>query len=728
MQDKCLRILIASLISILAACDQVASNAADGGVDDADSGGEEPVGCPQNWTREHDYEPYTSLLHIEDGALVMEANTMGVSVQTPLTSEDSGANVMRFEFSRLALGAGGEFRLAFHTEDLAQAILTVTESGAHLAYPPELNGLEFDLPFVSSPTHATIEFHQTDEGLRTYANFFEAGDNQVLTGVLNRGSVYAHLGYVQINLVGLLARAVMERYVHYDETSTQGYADDFNCDSLAEPNRLGWSTTRYVDLGATCTSDAQCGAADSCVDGRCRRPCFSSRVCGRQVCFAHPDGAGYCRLAENEVCNLGECPDGLVCGVDGECRMPCEGGREAYSTDFSDLAGTCGLNYVSCNFGDTCVETSKFRCVHGACADDDEEGATEAGGWGCGYGAVRCSNDNHRIEQCNMNGPGFQQLEFCGDFSNSCSYACPGPDDHEYRCATGTTSPMPRCSTCARTCERTEDVIDYCLGTTDNVAVDCETGFSWCSFGPGGDLARRHPGDLPYFQAECESVVSPVAMPERIAITPPGGSSVAPFQIDRTEVSRAQYVGFLQSRPHPHDVPPSCAYNTSLLPGSGVDLGDWPWFERPDRPAMVDWCDAWAYCQWAGGHLCGELGGGPVANANLSDPSHDAWAYVCTVGGTRPVPYGSSAVDGVCDSGRHPYSDIGTHPGCTSDVVGFAGLMDMPGNGPEWQDGCIPGAATDGSQDLCPRTGGDCTSTENITGAIPGGVIRCCYE
>ena len=723
---SCLTIVTAALL--LAACKRGSSDPADASVD-TDSGHVMHSGCPRNWIPEHDYPPYPSLIHVVDGALVLEASSDGVEVQTPLGATGAADGVLRIDVAHLALGAGGHFFVSFLGHQISVADLEVTDTGAHLQMATTLGGLAYDLAFTNPPTHAVIELETSADGsVRVRANFFDAAGLQVLVGTLSEFNG-GGLG-TQMRLVGLSARAVIDRYSTYDPLYG-AQADDFDCDSIGTPIDPWWPSTRYADLGTSCTTDAQCGATDRCSAGVCRRPCLTSTVCDLEVCLGDAEGNGFCRLPSERSCTSGMCPAGFVCGVDNTCRRPCTGGRAAYSTDFSDLAGTCPLNYRNCEFGGTCTELSDYRCVAGACTDDSEHGAKAAGGWGCGVGAVQCSGDNHDIEQCDVSGPGFQRIQVCGSFSNSCAYACPGPDSHMYSCPTGApraADAIPECATCRRTCERGEDVIDYCLGTTDNVAVDCETGFSWCSFGPGGDITRRQPGDLPYFQAECEAVVTPAPPPDKIAITPPTGSGVPPFHIDRTEVTRAQYVGFLQTRPLPHD-PGGCGYNVTLLPGAVVERGDWPWFDHPNWPALVDWCDAFNYCEWAGGHLCGELGGGAVDSANAADPAHGAWSYVCTVGGTQPEPYGPVLDSSACGPEIYPFADVGTHAGCTSTAAGFSGVMDMPGSAHEWLDSCTTGAAADGSQTTCVMmAGADCTGHGDVARPNATAAIRCCYE
>jgi hypothetical protein len=60
----------------------------------------------------------------------------------------------------------------------------------------------------------------------------------------------------------------------------------------------------------------------------------------------------------------------------------------------------------------------------------------------------------------------------------------------------------------------------------------------------------------------------------------------------------------------------------------------------------VDWCGAYAYCAWAGKHLCGAIGGGPTPYSHETDPTlYEAfaaprvseWTNVCSAGETLMV-------------------------------------------------------------------------------------------
>ena len=171
---------------------------------------------------------------------------------------------------------------------------------------------------------------------------------------------------------------------------------------------------------------------------------------------------------------------------------------------------------------------------------------------------------------------------------------------------------------------------------------------------------------------------------------PDGGS----FCIDSTEVSNRQYRAFLQAD-YPRSQQPSyCAWNDSyVLPLTVPSPAD-------NFPAVaVDWCDARAYCAWAGKRLCGKIGGGHVSAGSPPyfdpvDALNEEWPYACTAGGTRVYPYGDVYDKTGCVTfhyGITPIpadSTIGLRPIREAKKCegGFPGLYDMGGNASEWVD------------------------------------------
>ena len=170
---------------------------------------------------------------------------------------------------------------------------------------------------------------------------------------------------------------------------------------------------------------------------------------------------------------------------------------------------------------------------------------------------------------------------------------------------------------------------------------------------------------------------------------PDGGS----FCIDSTEVSNQHYEAFLQAA-YPFVMQPAyCAWNDSYLPGL--------WETRPgsNYPATsMDWCDARAYCAWAGKRLCGKIGGGTIdlgnqPNIEPVDPLREEWAYACTAGGTRVFPYGDVYDPTGCVTATYdgyPLSTSSLHVRPIRDAEkcegGYPGLYDMGGNAEEFVD------------------------------------------
>jgi formylglycine-generating enzyme required for sulfatase activity len=154
----------------------------------------------------------------------------------------------------------------------------------------------------------------------------------------------------------------------------------------------------------------------------------------------------------------------------------------------------------------------------------------------------------------------------------------------------------------------------------------------------------------------------------------------------------------------------------------------------------IDWCDAEAFCNWAGKDLCGGLiNGSFVGPADVADQ----WGLACSAGAQSYIT-GSMAVNGACNVGlteAQCYSEL-HEPQCGPTAVGsFAectspgGVVDMIGNVAEWVLSC---ASSDGGPNtLCQVRGGSfnddlvkttCFSVApNARGTRDRGIgIRCC--
>ncbi len=209
-----------------------------------------------------------------------------------------------------------------------------------------------------------------------------------------------------------------------------------------------------------------------------------------------------------------------------------------------------------------------------------------------------------------------------------------------------------------------------------------------------------------------------------------------PYCIDSTEVTNSQYARFLVELVPPQAVtadPPFCDFNETFGPTDG-----WPpAADRANHPVVyVDWCDAYAYCAWAGKRLCGRIGGGSEEWLEWRNPRQSQWYNACSAGGAKQWPYGFAFEATTCNGLARGLGDVlpvGDSAGCEG---GFDGIFDIVGNAAEWRDNCE--TTNLGRDDNCLRTGGDfltesqnsldCTdgpwSFRKATGPATG--FRCC--
>jgi sulfatase modifying factor 1 len=241
--------------------------------------------------------------------------------------------------------------------------------------------------------------------------------------------------------------------------------------------------------------------------------------------------------------------------------------------------------------------------------------------------------------------------------------------------------------------------------------------------------------------------------PPMAEVMRPSGSC---FWIDTTEVTVAEYAEFVRA-PHPVPEDGVCAWNSvksadggALALGSAgyappaecarrvlgglslTDGGAGPNAALGQPVTCVDWCDAIAFCVWAGKDLCSDDGDSPDA------PDKSDWDDACTQGqagnlygcgpGCRPT-----ACNGASSQLGH-LAPAGTTPGCfVTANDGKTRIQDLSGNVSEWTGWCSPETA----EGQCLTRGGgyvssdstlECNSTVRLPrqSVSPTVGFRCC--
>jgi len=239
----------------------------------------------------------------------------------------------------------------------------------------------------------------------------------------------------------------------------------------------------------------------------------------------------------------------------------------------------------------------------------------------------------------------------------------------------------------------------------------CAPGYSLCE-GECVDtaLSSRHCGQCDQaceagegcFSGKCASACPPsIHGPALVKIPTPAGGIMC---IDATEVTVGQYSEFTTARGS--DVSgqrPECGWNLHFEPPEGCIRYV---YDRPEPlkhpQECVDWCDAAAYCEWAGKRLCGGIDARSVAKADLSDAHKDAWYNACSSGGVNNYPFGNTCSAMPCVLGGLWTTQVPAGYDCQPGGE-YAGVWDLIGNVKEWEDNCQPfsGGQGDGKYDTC---------------------------
>ena len=171
----------------------------------------------------------------------------------------------------------------------------------------------------------------------------------------------------------------------------------------------------------------------------------------------------------------------------------------------------------------------------------------------------------------------------------------------------------------------------------------------------------------------------------------PAMVNLGAFCIDSTEVTVAQYTQFLNAKAGDMSgQADDCAkYNKSYTNTAPFCVTNMNPVTYANYPAVcLDWCDAAAYCTWAGKRLCGAIGtGAQLGGADVQDPTKNEWAYACSNGGLTAFPYGNSPGVGVCNLATR--SEVKSLPNCKGQSPPFDQIWDMPGNVSEFVNGFV---------------------------------------
>jgi formylglycine-generating enzyme len=451
----------------------------------------------------------------------------------------------------------------------------------------------------------------------------------------------------------------------------------------------GWMTTD------TCASSSLCDGA--------------AKKCNVAVCAA---GQHQCTGANLQVCNgtltgwdpVSTCTTAALCDANkGQCVAPaCQPSDHRCDPAAPANLQVCNPNQSGWAPVQTCISAAYCNASQGKC-----DAAP------CSVGQYQCSGVE--LQRCKPDQTGWEVAATCvtSALCDQTNKVCKPPvcatTDHNcvgsvlYGCNSGRTGfvPGPTCNGGPPLCDAPN--------ARCNV---CDPGKYFCT---GADLYQcAANGQSSTKLQTCSSALAcnpTLGACSQCPVTGRGPTmvNVGSFCIDSTEVTNIQYKAFTDTNPtqsgYPH---PRCTFNTSTLPTSTVGGDNYP-------VSFVDWCDAYAFCKWAGKRLCGQIGGTSNPTTSFDDATKDQWYQACTSNNPAAniFPYGATYQDQTCNGYAYLSSgkiNVATDAGCHAASAPYNAVFDMSGNVDEWEDSCgqVSGGGTsgDGRNDNCRSRGG----------------------
>jgi Abnormal spindle-like microcephaly-assoc'd, ASPM-SPD-2-Hydin len=164
--------------------------------------------------------------------------------------------------------------------------------------------------------------------------------------------------------------------------------------TIASAWLAGCSEAQKIDVGGTCVLNSDCKQPLVCTMEKCHEACHTSVDCALgQSCIMASDQSKVCQLPSETRCIYnGDCPTGLICATDQQCRNQCRGNADCIPGQTCTTTYTCAeLNQID-PIGNLVGPDSGVRTSGG----DSDAGRPD----GCPMGGENCSC--YPGDTCNM--------------------------------------------------------------------------------------------------------------------------------------------------------------------------------------------------------------------------------------------------------------------------------------------------------------------------------------